>query len=246
MSSPLSASVEEAPTESATIDFKAGFDVQWQNDWCEVVKDVVAMANSGGGLIVFGVNDDGTPSRSDPQDHQREAGQRVGDAGPRGLRPGPGLRGVGRGGDRRGGAARKKTTAGTDEERLAAAVATQDAKVRRAAERFVDSDGSAAVKAVLAREEAKLRDLRRHLAELSTVPAPRPVDLRQAARAFEDVEALVQVDPAAARARLARFLEPVVLTPDETGYAFDITLRTETAALAGGRVSGESGCGGRI
>ncbi len=57
--------VEEAQTESAAIDFKAGFDVRSPKDWCEVIKDLVAMANSGGGGIIFGVNDDGTPSGSD-------------------------------------------------------------------------------------------------------------------------------------------------------------------------------------
>lgn len=31
-------------------------------DWCELIKDIVAMANSGGGRIAIGANDDGTPS----------------------------------------------------------------------------------------------------------------------------------------------------------------------------------------
>jgi hypothetical protein len=102
--------------------------------------------------------------------------------------------------------------------------------------------------------EEKLRELRRRLADASTPTAQRvPVDLRQAAQAFQDIEQLVQVDPAAARARLSKYLEPVVMTPapDETGtvsYTFDITLRNETATLAGGRVQplGECGCGDRI
>jgi len=146
--------------------------------------------------------------------------------------------------------ARKKTT-DSDEDRLAAAVRTQAARVARAAERFVDSDGSEAVKVILAREEAKLRDLRRELAALSTTPAPRPVDLRLAARAFEDIGALVAVDPQAARARLCRYLEPVVLTPvqdEETGeivYNFDISLKLDSVALVGGdRGLGLHGCGG--
>ena len=33
--------------------------------WCEIVKDIVAMANSRGGLIVFGVSDNGKPSNVD-------------------------------------------------------------------------------------------------------------------------------------------------------------------------------------
>jgi hypothetical protein len=48
--------------ESAAVDFKAQFDPTSAQDWCELVKDIVAMANSGGGSIIIGVNDDGTPS----------------------------------------------------------------------------------------------------------------------------------------------------------------------------------------
>ena len=29
--------------------------------WCEVIKDIVALANSGGGIIVFGLNSRGDP-----------------------------------------------------------------------------------------------------------------------------------------------------------------------------------------
>ena len=70
------------------------------------------------------------------------------------------------------------------------------------------------------------------------------------ARAFEDISALVEADPQAARARLSRYLEPVVLTPvqdEETGelvYDFDITLKNDSASLVGGRVYGLDGCGG--
>lgn len=48
--------------ESATVDFKSCFDPTSKQDWCELNKDIVAMANSGGGLIVVGVEDDGSPS----------------------------------------------------------------------------------------------------------------------------------------------------------------------------------------
>lgn len=48
--------------ESATVDFKSCFDPTSKQDWCELIKDIVAMANSGGGLIVVGVEDDGSPS----------------------------------------------------------------------------------------------------------------------------------------------------------------------------------------
>jgi hypothetical protein len=56
--------VQTSESESAGLDFKAGFESA-PHDWCEFVKDVVSMANSGGGLIVFGVNDDGTPALTD-------------------------------------------------------------------------------------------------------------------------------------------------------------------------------------
>lgn len=57
--------VEGADGECADLDFKATFDPTSPQDWCELIKDVIAMANSGGGVIVFGVNDDGTPAPGD-------------------------------------------------------------------------------------------------------------------------------------------------------------------------------------
>lgn len=54
--------IQSAEDETFDLDFKATFDPSSNGDWCELVKDVVAMANSGGGCIAFGVNDDGTPS----------------------------------------------------------------------------------------------------------------------------------------------------------------------------------------
>lgn len=48
--------------ESATVDFKASFDPQSTQDWCELTKDIVAMTNSGGGSLVVGVADDGSLS----------------------------------------------------------------------------------------------------------------------------------------------------------------------------------------
>src|ERR1700674_4411123 len=51
--------------ESDTLDFKRGFDPKQTGDWCELIKDIVALANSGGGRIVIGVNDDGTRSGED-------------------------------------------------------------------------------------------------------------------------------------------------------------------------------------
>jgi len=52
----------ERSTEAADHDFKSTFDVNAPGDWLEIIKDIVAFANSGGGTILIGVNDDGTPS----------------------------------------------------------------------------------------------------------------------------------------------------------------------------------------
>jgi len=47
--------------ESASADFKSSFDPHSKQEWCELIKDIVAMSNSGGGLIIVGVDDDGNP-----------------------------------------------------------------------------------------------------------------------------------------------------------------------------------------
>jgi len=52
-------------TESSSVDYKSSFDIASAGDWVEIVKDIVAFANSGGGIIVFGLNDDGTSSAFD-------------------------------------------------------------------------------------------------------------------------------------------------------------------------------------
>jgi predicted HTH transcriptional regulator len=52
-------------SETATVDFKSQFDVDGAGDWLEIIKDIAALANSGGGTILIGVADDGTPSGSD-------------------------------------------------------------------------------------------------------------------------------------------------------------------------------------
>ena len=56
-------SVSEAVRERKSVDFKASFDGASPGDWCELIKDLVAMANSAGGHILVGVNDDGSLSR---------------------------------------------------------------------------------------------------------------------------------------------------------------------------------------
>jgi hypothetical protein len=47
------------------VDFKQSVNVESTGDWCELVKDIVAMANTGGGALVVGVRDDGKPSGAD-------------------------------------------------------------------------------------------------------------------------------------------------------------------------------------
>jgi predicted HTH transcriptional regulator len=56
---------EHAKRESKTLDFKRELDTASPAEWSEIVKDIVAFANSGGGVIVFGVNNDGTSARND-------------------------------------------------------------------------------------------------------------------------------------------------------------------------------------
>ncbi len=51
--------------ESRTLDFKSSFDAADSGCWCEFIKDIIAFANSGGGVIIVGVNDDGTNSGFD-------------------------------------------------------------------------------------------------------------------------------------------------------------------------------------
>src|SRR5438874_799042 len=50
-----------AKRESKHIEFKRGFDITAAGDWCEIIKDIAAIANSGGGAIVFGADNKGSP-----------------------------------------------------------------------------------------------------------------------------------------------------------------------------------------
>lgn len=45
--------------ELEQVDFKESLDVHSKGEWCEIIKDIVAMANSGGGVLLVGVKDDG-------------------------------------------------------------------------------------------------------------------------------------------------------------------------------------------
>lgn len=59
-------SPENAARESTRVEFKEQLDPKERRDWCEVIKDIVAIANSGGGSVVLGVKNDGSPSSWDP------------------------------------------------------------------------------------------------------------------------------------------------------------------------------------
>ena len=49
-----------ATSESERWDFKSSFDPDCNAEVLEIVKDIVAMANSGGGVIIVGLNDSGS------------------------------------------------------------------------------------------------------------------------------------------------------------------------------------------
>ena len=51
-----------AKRETKRLEFKEQFDVRADRDWCEIIKDIVALANSGGGLLIVGLRNDGSPS----------------------------------------------------------------------------------------------------------------------------------------------------------------------------------------
>jgi len=51
-----------AKRESKHVEFKQNFDPNLPGDWCELIKDLAAIANSGGGIIVFGLDNFGTPT----------------------------------------------------------------------------------------------------------------------------------------------------------------------------------------
>ena len=48
-----------ASAETDAMDFKAAFEAAVPGAWCGLVKDMVAIGNSGGGAIVIGVDRNG-------------------------------------------------------------------------------------------------------------------------------------------------------------------------------------------
>jgi len=61
----LIANALAAERESKHIDFKSKVDLLESGAWCEFIKDIVAMANSGGGALVIGCDNKGNPIGSD-------------------------------------------------------------------------------------------------------------------------------------------------------------------------------------
>jgi len=55
-----------AKRESKYVDFKSSLDLAEPHSWCEIIKDIIAMANSGGGVILIGLDNAGYPSGFDP------------------------------------------------------------------------------------------------------------------------------------------------------------------------------------
>ncbi|MGZ5744495.1 MAG: AlbA family DNA-binding domain-containing protein, partial [Burkholderiales bacterium] len=53
-----------AKRESKLVEFKQGFDPSSPAEWCEIIKDIIAIANSGGGIVVFGLDNNGTPTKT--------------------------------------------------------------------------------------------------------------------------------------------------------------------------------------
>lgn len=49
-----------AKRESRYVEFKESFDPTDAGSWCELLKDLIAIANTGGGILIFGVKDNGT------------------------------------------------------------------------------------------------------------------------------------------------------------------------------------------
>jgi predicted HTH transcriptional regulator len=56
-----------ASKESRRIEFKSEFEPTQVGAWCEILKDIAALANSGGGIILFGVDDSGDPTGWNPR-----------------------------------------------------------------------------------------------------------------------------------------------------------------------------------
>lgn len=60
--------IEKAKTsikESKDLDFKVSFDINSKKDWCEIIKDIIAISNTSDGILLFGVDDNGQVTEGD-------------------------------------------------------------------------------------------------------------------------------------------------------------------------------------
>jgi DNA invertase Pin-like site-specific DNA recombinase len=140
---------------------------------------------------------------------------------------------------------------GVQETDLEAEVRGLEGRVERLVTAITETGVSESLRAALVREEDRLRDARKRLAEVRRPKVVRlALDLSCAAEAVREIAQLAAADVAAARARLTPYLDHVVLSPDAEGYSAEVVLRNTTAALVGGRsvpsLADGYGCGGRI
>lgn len=138
------------------------------------------------------------------------------------------------------------------EQALEVEVRALEARVERLTAAIVEVGISASLRAALVREEDRLREARRRAAEVRRPTVVRlALDLPRAADAVREIAQLAAADVGAARARLAPYLDHVVMVPDAEGYSAEVVLRNTTAALVGGGRSVPSladgyGCGGAL
>jgi predicted HTH transcriptional regulator len=64
-SRPLMEEALSATRGTKAVEFKKEFDPSDRRSLCETLKDVLAMANSGGGILVVGVDGQGRPTGGD-------------------------------------------------------------------------------------------------------------------------------------------------------------------------------------
>jgi Putative DNA-binding domain/EC042_2821-lke REase len=69
----------EAQRESKRVEFKERFDPAVEGEWTELIKDFAAVANSGGGVLVVGVSNDGSPSGVDVKEVLALDGAKIAD-----------------------------------------------------------------------------------------------------------------------------------------------------------------------
>lgn len=56
---------QNAKRESDRVEFKQSFDTSDTGEWCEIIKDIIAMWNTKGGVILIGLGNRGCPSGED-------------------------------------------------------------------------------------------------------------------------------------------------------------------------------------